>query len=72
MENLASVFADDRKVAQQKRQQEQKMEQLYSQVGKLTTQLEWIKKRFLREFGDRHVRGRVPVDTVRQENERQV
>ena len=45
MENLASVFTDDRKVAKQKRQQEQKMEQLYSQVGKLTTQLEWIKKK---------------------------
>ena len=45
LENLAAVFMDDRKAAKQQRQQEQKMEQLYSQVGKLTTQLEWIKKK---------------------------
>lgn len=45
LENLAAVFMDDRKAAKQQKQQEQKMEQLYSQVGKLTTQLEWIKKK---------------------------
>ncbi len=45
LENLAAVFTDDRKVAKQQRQQEQKIEQLYSQVGKLTTQLECIKKK---------------------------
>ena len=45
LENLAAVFVDDRKAAKQQRLQEQKMDQLYSQVGKLTTQLEWLKKK---------------------------
>ena len=45
LENLAAVFVDDRKAAKQQRLQEQKKDQLYSQVGKLTTQLEWLKKK---------------------------
>jgi len=45
LENLSAVFVDERKAAKQHRQQEQKVEQLYSQVGKLTTQLEWLKKK---------------------------
>ena len=44
LDNLAMLFADDRKAAKQKKAQEQKMERLYAEVGKLTTQLEWIKK----------------------------
>jgi hypothetical protein len=42
---LASLFVDERKAAKQQKVQEQKIERLYAQVGKLTTQLEWIKKK---------------------------
>jgi transposase-like protein len=45
MDNLASLFVDERKAAKQQKAQEQKIERLYAQVGKLTTQLEWIKKK---------------------------
>lgn len=45
LDNLAMLFADDRKAAKQQKAQEQKMERLYAEVGKLTTQLEWIKKK---------------------------
>ncbi|WAH40288.1 transposase [Alicyclobacillus fastidiosus] len=44
MDNLASLFVDERKAAKAQKVQEQKIERLYAQVGKLTTQLEWIKK----------------------------
>jgi transposase-like protein len=45
LENLASVFVDDRKAAKQQKVQEAQIERLYAQVGKLTTQLEWVKKK---------------------------
>jgi transposase-like protein len=45
LDNLATVFVDQRKAVKQQQAQEQKMDRLYSQVGKLTTQLEWIKKK---------------------------
>jgi transposase-like protein len=45
LDNLSMLFADDRKAAKQQKAQEQKMERLYAEVGKLTTQLEWIKKK---------------------------
>ena len=45
LDNLAAVFADDRKAVKQQKAQEQKIDRLYSQVGKLSTQLEWIKKK---------------------------
>jgi len=45
LENLASLFVDERKAAKQQQAQEQKIERLYAEVGKLTTQLEWIKKK---------------------------
>ncbi len=44
LDNLATVFVDERKAKKQQKAQEQKIVRLYSQVGKLTTQLEWIKK----------------------------
>lgn len=44
LDNLAAVFADERKAVKQQKAQEQKIDRLYSQVGKLSTQLEWIKK----------------------------
>lgn len=45
LENLSSVFVDERKVAKQQKAQEAEIERLYSKVGKLTTQLEWLKKK---------------------------
>jgi len=45
LENLSSVFVDDRKVAKQQKAKEAEIERLYAQVGKLSTQLEWIKKK---------------------------
>ena len=45
LENLANVFVDDRKAAKQQKAQEAEIERLYSKVGKLTTQLEWVKKK---------------------------
>jgi len=45
LDNLAAVFVDERKVAKQQRLQEQEMDRLYARVGKLSTQLEWIKKK---------------------------
>jgi transposase-like protein len=51
MDNLASLFVDERKAAKQQKVQEQKIERLYAQVGKLTTQLEWIKKKIWRRPG---------------------
>ena len=44
MDNLANLFVDERKAAKEKKTQEQKIERLYAQVGKLSTQLEWLKK----------------------------
>ncbi|MEW6655039.1 MAG: hypothetical protein AB1394_16445 [Bacteroidota bacterium] len=38
----ASKNAKD--AAKEKQQQEEEIENLYSQVGRLTTQLEWLKK----------------------------
>jgi len=45
LDNLSAVFADERKAVKQQKAQEQKIDRLYSQVGKLSTQLEWIKKK---------------------------
>lgn len=45
LENIASVFVDDRKLAKQQKAKEAEIERLYSKVGKLTTELEWIKKK---------------------------
>jgi len=45
LDNLAAVFVDERKVTKQRRLQEQEMDRLYARVGKLSTQLEWIKKK---------------------------
>ena len=45
LENMANLFADERKAAKQQKNQEQKIERLYAKVGQLTTQLEWLKKK---------------------------
>ena len=47
LEQLASVFEDDEKksAAVLKKQHEQEVNELYSKIGKLSTQLEWLKKK---------------------------
>ncbi len=44
LENMASLFVDERKAIKEQKTQEQKIERLYAKVGQLTTQLEWLKK----------------------------
>ena len=48
LEQLASVFEDEEKKkssAVLKKQHEQEVNELYSKIGKLSTQLEWLKKK---------------------------
>ena len=48
LESADRVFAASKSakaVAKEKQQQEEEIENLYSQVGRLTTQLEWLKKK---------------------------
>jgi putative transposase len=50
LESADRIFAASKNAkaaAKEKRQQEEEMEKLYSQVGRLTTQLEWLKKNLL-------------------------
>lgn len=44
-QNLSQLFVDDRKgITKMKKEYEQQIEELYAEVGKLTTQLSWLKK----------------------------
>lgn len=46
VQNLSQLFVDDRKgITKMKQEYEQQIEELYVEVGKLTTQLSWIKKK---------------------------
>lgn len=46
IQNLAQLFVDDRKgITKMKKEYEQQIETLYAEVGKLTTQLSWLKKK---------------------------
>ena len=46
VENLQSVFSDDsRNIKRMKANYENKIESLYAEVGQLTTQLSWLKKK---------------------------
>lgn len=46
IEQLPQVFADDRKgIAALKAGYEKQIEELYAEVGRLTTQLAWLKKK---------------------------
>ena len=47
VENMVSLFVDERKAVKEQKVQEQKIERLYAKVGQLTTQLEWLKKTFM-------------------------
>lgn len=46
IENLSQLFVDDRKgITKMKQDYEQQISELYAEVGKLSTQLSWIKKK---------------------------
>ncbi|OPX83611.1 MAG: Transposase [Pelotomaculum sp. PtaB.Bin104] len=42
---LPNIFSDDRKTANKAAQDEKKINDLYAQIGRLTTQLTWLKKK---------------------------
>jgi len=47
VQNLSQLFVDDRKgITKMKQEYEQQISDLYAEVGKLTTQLSWIKKNY--------------------------
>ena len=48
VENLAQIFADKDSVVEVKAQYEQKIEELYTEIGRLTTQLAWLGKKGIR------------------------
>jgi putative transposase len=46
VQNLAQLFVDDRKgITKMKKDYEQKIDALYAEVGRLTSQLSWLKKK---------------------------
>ncbi len=46
IEKLADIFEDERKDARlQKAEHEHALKELYAEIGKLTTQLAWLKKK---------------------------
>ena len=51
LEEAPEIFQDDRrKIGRMKAQYENKIEELYTQIGRLSTQLSWIKKKSGIEF----------------------
>lgn len=48
VENLAQVFADGETVTTVRAEYEQKIEQLYTEIGRLTTELAWLGKKGFR------------------------
>lgn len=46
VQNLSQLFVDDRKgITKMKQEYEQQIDELYGEVGRLTTQLSWLKKK---------------------------
>jgi transposase len=46
VQNLSQLFVDDRKgITKMKQDYEKHIDELYAEVGKLTTQLSWLKKK---------------------------
>lgn len=46
VQNLSQLFVDDRKgITKMKQDYEQQIDELYGEVGRLTTQLSWLKKK---------------------------
>lgn len=48
LDNLPQLFADKDNTAAVKAEYEQKIEELYTEIGRLTTQLAWLKKKGIR------------------------
>lgn len=48
VDNLAEVFAEGEKLEAVKAGYEQKIEELYTEIGRLTTQLAWLKRKGIR------------------------
>lgn len=48
VENLAQVFSDKDNVTEVKAEYERKIEELYTEIGRLTTQLAWLGKKGIR------------------------
>jgi len=48
IENLAQVFADGETVEAVRAEYERKIQQLYTEIGRLTTQLAWLGKKGFR------------------------
>ena len=48
LEHLPGLFADSKQdQAQQRAEHERRLEQLYAEIGRLTTQLAWLKKKLV-------------------------
>jgi transposase-like protein len=45
LEGLPSLFERDGKAQQEKAEHDQQVQELYAEIGKLTTQLSWLKKK---------------------------
>ena len=46
VQNFSQLFVDDRKgITKMKKEYEQQINELYAEVGKLTTKLSWLKKK---------------------------
>jgi putative transposase len=45
MENMPRIFDDERKKSNEQKEQEEKMQELYAQIGELTTKVNWLKKK---------------------------
>jgi transposase len=48
LENLPQVFANEENVEAVKAEYEKKIEELYTEIGRLTTKLAWLEKKGLR------------------------
>jgi transposase-like protein len=45
LEGLSSLFERDGKAQQEKAEYDHQVQELYAEIGKLTTQLSWLKKK---------------------------
>lgn len=45
LKGMASLFEKGKEQAEEKREQEQKQAELYEEIGRLSTQLSWLKKK---------------------------
>ncbi len=45
IERMASLFEKDKKAKEEKQELEEKVQELYGEIGTLTTQMNWLKKK---------------------------